>query len=314
LSNPSTSDAAQPQIVCRLAAPSEWQRATAMILGSAGRVGSPSQVVEFLAYAAQRHINVAETWVAEIDGRITWAALPVLSPGRTALLFTSAELAEPDEAAGQLIQHLCHYLAQRQVHLAQVLIDPTRSAARQFFADHGFREMAELVYLQGSAPRSAPPATLPPMVRWETYHAATHGLFARGTLATYQGSLDCPALTGLRDIEDVILGHKATGEFDPQLWRALCQEDQPLGILLLSRIPAADALELVYLGLASPARGRGLGDVLMQEAMHLVVAQGRRRLTLAVDAINVPALKLYYRFGLQRLTSKAALIRDLRRN
>jgi ribosomal protein S18 acetylase RimI-like enzyme len=39
---------------------------------------------------------------------------------------------------------------------------------------------------------------------------------------------------------------------------------------------------------------------------------GRARFTLAVDSINVPALKLYYRHGFNRIGSKLALMRDLR--
>jgi hypothetical protein len=46
----------------------------------------------------------------------------------------------------------------------------------------------------------------------------------------------------------------------------------------------------------------------------MAVTAGRRlpRLCLAVDALNVPALKLYYRQGMQRVGSKLALMRDLR--
>ena len=39
---------------------------------------------------------------------------------------------------------------------------------------------------------------------------------------------------------------------------------------------------------------------------------GVERLSLAVDANNAPALRLYYRHGLQRVGSKIAMMRDLR--
>ena len=60
-------------------------------------------------------------------------------------------------------------------------------------------------------------------------------------------------------------------------------------VLLLSRIPHSDAMELVYLGLSPEARGKGWGDLMMREAMHRVAADGRKKLTLAVDSINAPA-------------------------
>jgi hypothetical protein len=153
---------------------------------------------------------------------------------------------------------------------------------------------------------------LPQELHWETYSPQTHGLFAAAIQGSYRQSLDCPGLTGMRDITDVIDGHKTTGEFDPRLWRVLCRDGQPMGVLLLSRIVGTDALELVYLGLVPEARGHGWGDLMMQEAMSSVMRENRRRLSLAVDKINTPALKLYGRFGLSPLTSKLAMIRDLR--
>ena len=37
-----------------------------------------------------------------------------------------------------------------------------------------------------------------------------------------------------------------------------------------------------------------------------------KRLTLAVDSRNAPALKLYYRHGMQQIGAKTAMLRDLR--
>jgi mycothiol synthase len=281
-----------------------------MFLGSDCKQASSAQTQDFLRYASQRHVNLGETWIAEEAGKVVWAVLPLLSPGKTALMFTSAEWSCETAAAGELVECVCRDLAQRDVQLAQVLIDPGQLPARRFFALLEFAEIAELNYLHGHAPRSSS-AVLPPEMRWETYSNQTHNLFAGAILASYKDSLDCPALTGIRNIEDVIAGHKATGEFDPGIWQVLVEKSRPVGVLLLSRVVQADSLELVYLGLSPEARGRGLGDLLMRRAMAQVVRQGRRRLSLAVDCRNAPALKLYYRFGLARLTSKLAMIRNL---
>jgi ribosomal protein S18 acetylase RimI-like enzyme len=103
------------------------------------------------------------------------------------------------------------------------------------------------------------------------------------------------------------------------LWTVLVEpdaagRDSVLGVLLLSRVPRSDSAELVYLGLVPTARGRGLGDLLMQQALGAIIGDNRRRLSLAVDSRNTPALALYYRHGLQRVTAKAALLRDLRQS
>jgi ribosomal protein S18 acetylase RimI-like enzyme len=71
-------------------------------------------------------------------------------------------------------------------------------------------------------------------------------------------------------------------------------------------------VELVYLGLTPAARGRGLADLLMRQALWATAWMNRSRLTLAVDSQNAPALKVYYRHGMQRTGSKIALMRDLR--
>src|SRR3712207_8951894 len=47
-------------------------------------------------------------------------------------------------------------------------------------------------------------------------------LFPYTTL--FRSSLDCPALNGVRDMEDVLAGHKASGEFDPALWFLLSED------------------------------------------------------------------------------------------
>ncbi len=52
-------------------------------------------------------------------------------------------------------------------------------------------------------------------------------------------------------------------------------------------------MELVYLGLAPAARGRGLGGCLMRLAEARSAAAKASHLSLAVDALNAPALSLY---------------------
>jgi ribosomal-protein-alanine N-acetyltransferase len=83
-------------------------------------------------------------------------------------------------------------------------------------------------------------------------------------------------------------------------------------VLLLARTAAHGTAELVYLGLVPAARGRGLGDIVMRQALHIVGASGvANTLALAVDAGNAPALRLYHRHGMRRIGTKVALMREL---
>ena len=300
---------------CRPAQQAETKACLRLLLGHRGRLAGDEQVVDFLRFSLQRGINLNDLWLAERQGQILWAVLPVTSPGRTALLLAPSYVSDDTQAAAarELVGEVCTHCAARGVNLAQALLDPNEPSLRRVFEAAAFDVLAELVYLQAAAPRSATAPALPAGLTLQNYARSNHAAFAQAIERSYQDSLDCPALTGKRDIEDIIAGHKAAGEFDPKLWYLLRgRGEQPLGVLLLSRSHGSDSLELVYLGLCPEGRGQGLGDLLMHQALADVGAQRCANLTLAVDALNAPALKLYYRHGLRHLCSKLALIRDLR--
>lgn len=313
---------AAPDVVIRPAAGPEIHAALRLILSSPAHRASDTDINDFLSFAGQRHIDLASLWIALRRGRMVFAALPVLSPGRTMLLLSPPHVptAELDTSAAPLVAALAEHFSDRGVQLAQALVDPSHSASLRLHECAGFVPLAELIYLHRDVHSGAAawPA-LPPQLHWETYSSATHALFARTIAASYEQSLDCPALNGVRDIEDVLAGHKAAGEFTPALWFLLVERhagasaDDPIGrgVLLLSRSARGDALELIYLGLPPEVRGRGLGALLMQQALSAVAATGSGGLSLAVDARNGPALRLYYRHGMHRVASWIALMRNL---
>ena len=303
-----------PAVVYRPAARNEVANALALVLGTATRAADHAQIIDFAQFAQRRGIDVSAAWVADAAGNFAWAVLPIVSPGRTMLLLGPASApahVAGQQAAGGLVDAVCVHYAARDVQLAQVLLDPADAAAHRLYEARDFHRVAQLIYLQAVPRRKAAPPVLPPGTRWVGYGPETHALFGRAITATYHQSLDCPRLNGLRDIEDVLAGHKASGEFDPLLWALLCDGDAPLGALLLARAAPADTVELVYLGLTPAARGRGLGAVMMRQALAVAAAGGASRLSLAVDSENVPALKLYYRHGMQRVGAKDALMRQL---
>jgi mycothiol synthase len=293
----------------------EVKSAVQLILSTRRGAADEAQVVDFLRFAVQRGIDLNQMWVAARNGRLLWAILPIVSPGRTMLMFAPAVAPRPAQAgaAARLVNAIAEHYAAKQVDLSQVLVDPHDPAAQQVYLKSGFGRLAELVYLQKHVRPPTNDEPLPANFAWHGYSHETHELFARALASSYANSLDCPGLNGLRDIEDVIAGHKATGDFHPDLWHAITENDAPRGVLLLSAAPQTETIELVYLGLAPEARGRKLGDAMMRRAMADVLRVGRSRLALAVDALNAPALALYYRHGMQRISSRVALLRDLRR-
>lgn len=103
----------------------------------------------------------------------------------------------------------------------------------------------------------------------------------------------------------------ATGRFEADLWTCLLAEDEPVGVMLLNVIPPREALELVYLGLAPRARGHGLARRLMLHGLSQVRRRHCRRMLLAVDERNEPAVRLYGELGFHPTTRKLAMIRSV---
>lgn len=299
------------QIDCLLAPDARLHEGLRLLLSAGGHLADDGQVEQFVRFAHQRNINLRHLWIACEGPRLVWALLPIVSPGRTALLFTPAEYFDA-EAADRLIEAAARWGADQGIDLYQLLLDPSLARARAVFERREFRQMAELHYLQSAVRTREPPPQLGVGMAWELYSPETHARFASTISASYRDSLDCPTLAGMRSIENVISGHKASGEFDPRYWYLLRLHAQPVAVLLVNRVAGADAAELTYLGVAPEARRIGLGNLLVRQALATASAMRVKSITLAVDAANAPALRLYFRHGFRQITSKLALMRELR--
>ncbi len=129
--------------------------------------------------------------------------------------------------------------------------------------------------------------------------------------ATYQGSLECTGLSGLPAIEDVVVGHRATGEHDPSLWFVAKSEEVTLGVLLLSQVAGRSCFEVVYMGVDPEHRGRGVANSLLAHACRLGAENGISELILAVDRENTPARALYDRWAFKTIARRCAWILSL---
>jgi hypothetical protein len=134
---------------------------------------------------------------------------------------------------------------------------------------------------------------------------------ARLVERTYQGSLDCPALDGVRRIADVLEGYRAIGIFDPTRWIIARHREQDIGCLLLADHPRDHQWELVYMGVVPEARGHGWGVAIARHAQWLARQAGRKRLVLAVDAANLPAIAVYAAAGFVTWDHRSVYLRIL---
>jgi GNAT superfamily N-acetyltransferase len=273
----------------------------------------------FLTYADAigldicRQILAMEIGPAGAPARVAGMCLWVPAPGRTAMLFGPSQSEHP-ETASATAAAVAAALEDARAHgvlLVQALLEPADAAGKTVFAAAGLTHLATLTYMERKPPLQPPEFSLPHDVQLEPYCAATHALFCDAILASYEHTLDCPALSGIRSIEDIIAGHKAVGPFDPQLWCVIRVNGTPAGCLLLAEVPARRALELVYLGLSPAMRGRGLGRLMMRRVLAIAARRHFDVATLAVDANNVPAVRLYRRAGYASVGQRVALIKRL---
>ena len=169
------------------------------------------QVEAFASFAESQKLSLDLQWVIERKGRASAACMLICSPGRcgTVLLSDAIEAADRAGAAGALAE-LVTTAGQRRLRLVQALLEMD-FAGTDLLAGAGFARVGELQYMErpiGGVARHRREAGL----AWVTYERQRHATFAQVIEASYEGSLDCPALTGVREIEEVIeAGDKMVG-------------------------------------------------------------------------------------------------------
>lgn len=270
------------------------------------------QIDGFLHYARVLNLDLNRNWVAQRGTEWLSAVTCIESPGRTAMVFLSHGFDESPRrtATVDLLREVREFARSRRLRLIQVLLDPT-GGEPQCLPAAGLTRLARLDYLD--RPAAAMTGLVagvrgPADLRWLAFSDETRMLFAETILATYRDSRDCPGLNGLRTIDDIMAGHQASAKFDPSWWLLLCDGTGPLGCLLLGEIPLRSAAEVIYMGLCPAARGRRLADQLLIKAIDLARSARLNALTLAVDAANGPAIRVYGRFGFRRTMSRDAWI------
>jgi mycothiol synthase len=293
----------------------QQEEAVQWLLASGGRPGRAA-ARRFLDYAAQARVRLDAMWsIVDRHGSIHATVLAVPSAGKTAMVFATTPLDHADTARiGRLIAHAATALAGMDVHLAQCLLEPGQHLQQAAFERGGFTPLAELSYLERPLKHGsgvAAPAW-PEGVTVEPAPPSVDSAILEVLAASYEQTLDCPELTGLRDVRDILDGHRATGRHEPALWTLMRIDGRPSGVLLLNPSPLTKSIELVYLGLALNARGKGLGRHLLRHGLHLLADRDEATITLAVDDRNAPALALYLSEGFRRSLRRVAMIRPLR--
>ncbi len=213
--------------------------------------------------------------------------------------------------AGQLMA-ASEKLARRYgIRLLQALLPTDAGPAAESLGLAGFEHLADLLYLVSSAQAFPTAAPVEPL-QYEAYSLAAAQRFGAVIERTYQDTLDCPQLDGIRTIDEVLEGYQAVGRFSPELWMLVQRDGRDVGCLLLADHPEQRIWELVYMGIVPEARGVGLGLTLARQAQWRAKRAGAERLVLAVDAANAPALRMYSAAGFVAWDRRSVFTKALR--
>jgi len=264
------------------------------------------------------------------DGRATRVrevCLAVPGSGKTAVLLLGEPTGiKPSPGDGHpervaCIRAACEHLKGRVLSLAQTLPEPKQTWAIQAFGDAGFTRVGDLAYmkrgvqaLSAGAGGGWPTDISVRNVRGgpgQGPSAEDHALLIEALDRSYEDTLDCPELCGLRQTSDVLESHRATGEWNAGLWWLVLMDGRPHGCMMFNRVPDQGSVELVYLGISREIRGRGLGARLLEVGLEGAIRTDASQITCAVDLRNGPALRLYARFGFSEFGRRVAMVRPL---
>jgi hypothetical protein len=239
------------------------------------------------------------------------AAAAVPTCGRTAYLLAGPAPLRPADrtALAAAVRAACLAVCRDGAHFVQRFVPDARDGEVPLLREAGFEPLAELQYLRKDLTAEHQPA---PGRRDVSFwglgggHEQDLAPLAEIIPKTYEGSLDCPQLSGVRPIEDVLASHKAIGIYQPRSWWIADLDRQPAACLLANRSLDATAWEIVYLGVVPRFRGCGLARTLLEYAASQAQLDGVLELRLAVDARNHFACNVYEEFGLQKMYSRSA--------
>ena len=78
--------------------------------------------------------------------------------------------------------------------------------------------------------------------------------------------------------------------------------------------PEQDVVELIYMGVAPSARGHAWGVDITRHGQWLARQAGRRRMVVAVDTANEPALRMYATAGFQGWERRSVYVKAFHRS
>ncbi|MFB3894157.1 MAG: GNAT family N-acetyltransferase [Phycisphaerae bacterium] len=281
----------------------DYLEAMRFVAGGGRRdIETAARAESLMELARSRSPRAVQIWWARRQRRPVAAAMSVANAGRCGTVVYSplGGPAVDAEALGRVIHVTSAETVRGGLAFVQIMLDPSAAQDIRMVTAAGLEFLAELIYMRrdlgaGDDAIGADEG----LWRW-----LSHGQFDDASLgevitATYKNSLDCPRLSGIRRMEDVLASHRSGGVFRPANWWLAMRDDRPGGCILANDYPLTGNTDVVYLGVTPEFRGQGLAATMLRRACRFARWRGLSALTLAVDAANAPAIRIYQSQGLR---------------
>lgn len=265
-----------------------------------------------LFWARNGHLAASVSMALEMPGRTASffpsstqeIAFDVATQRESRKLVAQGLISSIEDLSLRVLQRLNQWLVDRRIAFSQCLLDHPSPELVSLLTRAGYQQLCDLEFMVSL--RETWPADYKPTGRMRCAHASKYAAseLARLVEATYQGSLDCPAMDGWRTIEDCLAGYAATGDSATDRWWVIETDDGPCGVLLTTEHRATRQWELMYVALLPNVRGRGLAREALEYLHHEARTSDADSVYLSVDASNVPAIRIYDLLGYQHLATR----------
>jgi ribosomal protein S18 acetylase RimI-like enzyme len=285
------------------ARPEELEPALRLIFRQFSPEGCDGRVRRALALIDEGEIPRDGILTVRRAGRLLGAMVCVPLAGASGLVWPPQAVEGDGRVEDSLVRAALVWLRARGAHLVEALLLPAEQGFAAPLLRNGFRCITRLSYLRRPVSdndavggEDDPPG---PRLTCEPYGEATRAAFHETLLRSYEQTLDCPELNGVRSVEEIITGHKAQGVYDPARWWLAREHGRPVAVLILTEMAEWASWDVAYVGVVPEARGRGVGRALLARAFRTAAKARAGRITLAVDERNEPARRLYDRLGFE---------------
>jgi mycothiol synthase len=257
--------------------------------------------------------------VARADDTLVGSVFLEFSPGKSALLKGPVvATGQNGDVAGGLVNAAVSCAVDRGAIAIRSLQEPESRDPADVLSVSGFRHVTDALLLaceENSFP-SEEPANRLSFERFDDLPDSRKRL-ADVISGTYRGSQDCFRLLETRSMEDVLADYRAVGKFDPAQWFFAKLRNQDVGCVLLTEhfvsleSDEPPNWELIYLGIIPEFRGKGYAIELVRFAQWICKTSGGSRLTLAVDAANRLARRIYAASGFRTYDRRRVFVKFL---